>query len=53
MEGGLVFAGHGLVDAATGTDDYAGLDVDGRCVVVIGGAPEVEEIETALSSASE
>ncbi len=52
LEGGLVFAGHGLVDSATGTDDYEGLDVEGRFVVVIGGAPEVEEIEPSLIVAS-
>ena len=37
VRGELVFAGHGVSDA--GHDDYAGLDVTGRVVLVLEGAP--------------
>lgn len=36
----IVFAGYGLVDDAAGTNDYKGLDVTGKVVMVLeGGAP--------------
>lgn len=35
----LVFAGHGIRAPAFGLDDYAGLDVKGRIVVVLSGRP--------------
>ncbi len=36
----VVFAGYGIVDEATKTNDYAGLDVKGKVVVVLdGGTP--------------
>lgn len=35
----LVFVGYGLVDAGRGRDDYAGLDVKGKIVVMLSGAP--------------
>jgi hypothetical protein len=35
----VVAAGHGIVDPEQGHDDYAGLDVRGRIVLVLGGAP--------------
>jgi len=35
----VVFAGYGLSDPAQGYDDYAGLDVAGKVVVVLGGHP--------------
>lgn len=35
----LVFAGHGVSDRRLGIDDYAGLDVRGKIVVVIEGTP--------------
>lgn len=35
----LVFVGYGLVNPATGRDDYAGLDVTGKIVVMLNGAP--------------
>jgi hypothetical protein len=37
--GGLVFAGYG-VDIPGGYSDYAGIDVKGKIVVLIGGAPD-------------
>ena len=40
LSGGLVFAGQGLVDEKAGVDDYAGLDVKGRWVVVLDGRPD-------------
>ncbi|HUC80363.1 MAG TPA: hypothetical protein VMR70_05570, partial [Flavisolibacter sp.] len=36
--GGLVFAGYG-VDIPGGYSDYAGIDVKGKMVVLVGGAP--------------
>lgn len=35
----LVFAGHGIVAPGFDHDDYAGVDVDGRIVVLLSGAP--------------
>jgi hypothetical protein len=35
----LVFAGHGISDPKLGIDDYAGLDVRGKVVVVFDGTP--------------
>ncbi len=35
----LVFAGYGIVEPRRGRDDYAGLDVKGKIVVILGGAP--------------
>lgn len=36
----LVFVGYGLVSDVFGIDDYAGLDVDGKIVVMLSGRPE-------------
>jgi hypothetical protein len=36
----LVFAGHGVSDAKLGIDEYAGLDVRGKIVVVLSGTPK-------------
>lgn len=36
----LVFAGYGLMSDTFGIDDYAGLDVDGKVVVMLAGRPE-------------
>lgn len=44
----LVFAGYGLHMPDAGYDDFAGLDVKGKIVVVIGGGPA--EISGALKS---
>jgi Zn-dependent M28 family amino/carboxypeptidase len=35
----LVFVGHGVSDARLGIDDYAGVDVRGKVVVVLEGSP--------------
>ena len=37
---GLVFAGYGLVAPEFGVNDYAGLDVEGKIVVILGGTPQ-------------
>lgn len=39
IEAPLVFAGHGISDKRLGIDDYAGLDVRGKIVVVLDGTP--------------
>jgi Zn-dependent M28 family amino/carboxypeptidase len=38
VEAPLVFVGFGVVDATRGRDDYAGLDVKGKIVVMLSGA---------------
>jgi Zn-dependent M28 family amino/carboxypeptidase len=43
----LVFAGYGLQDKAQGIDDFAGLDVKGKLVVVLTGAPDALNTEIA------
>ncbi|WP_156255106.1 M28 family peptidase [Sandarakinorhabdus oryzae] len=47
VSGGLVFAGYGLQDKAHGIDDFAGLDVRGKYVVVLSGAPDNMNSEEA------
>lgn len=36
----MVFAGYGIVEPRRGRDDYAGLDVRGKIVVILSGAPK-------------
>lgn len=40
LTGELVFVGYGIDSPAHGIDDYEGLDVTGKVVVVLSGAPE-------------
>lgn len=40
LETSAVFAGYGWVDEASGRDDYKGLDVAGKVVVVLSGRPD-------------
>lgn len=40
VEAPLVFVGYGLVSDAFDLDDYAGLDVDGKIVVMVTGRPD-------------
>jgi Zn-dependent M28 family amino/carboxypeptidase len=48
----LVFAGHGISDSRLGIDDYAGLDVRGKVVVVLDGTPPglASEVAAHLNS---
>lgn len=39
LETTAIFAGHGWVDEQNGQDDYEGLDVEGKVVVVLSGKP--------------
>ncbi|MCD2325159.1 M20/M25/M40 family metallo-hydrolase [Sphingomonas sp. IC-56] len=39
-QGAMVFAGYGIVDAASGRDDYQGLDVRGKIVAIFAGVPK-------------
>lgn len=39
IDAGMVFVGYGISDRQLGLEDYAGLDVRGKIVVVLGGAP--------------
>ncbi|WP_346427392.1 M20/M25/M40 family metallo-hydrolase [Caulobacter sp. 17J65-9] len=41
----VVFAGYGVVDPARGRDDFAGLDVKGKIVVFLEGAPKSFQTE--------
>lgn len=43
----LVFAGYGIRDRALGLDDFRGLDVRGKTVVVLGGVPKGTNSEVA------
>ncbi len=45
VEAPLVFVGYGVVDATRGRDDYAGLDVKGKIVVMLSGAPSSIQTE--------
>ncbi len=49
--GGLVFAGYGLISKQYEWDDYAGLEVKGKVVVLLPGAPDfMEELDKKLQS---
>ena len=39
IDAGMVFVGYGLSDQRLGLNDYAGLDVRGKIVVLLGGTP--------------
>ena len=39
IDADMVFVGYGLSDTTLGLDDYAGLDVRGKIVVMLGGTP--------------
>ncbi|MES2472000.1 MAG: M28 family metallopeptidase [Pseudomonadota bacterium] len=45
MNAPLVFVGYGLVAPEKGRDDYAGLDVKGKIVVALSGAPKFLQTE--------
>ncbi|PZR33000.1 M20/M25/M40 family metallo-hydrolase [Caulobacter segnis] len=45
VEAPLVFVGYGIVDGTRGRDDYAGLDVKGKIVVMLSGAPSSIQTE--------
>jgi hypothetical protein len=47
----VVFVGHGLEAPAYGLDDYAGVDVRGKIVAYVGGAPEGLPAEVAATFA--
>lgn len=45
LDAPLVFVGFGVVDPSRGRDDYAGLDVKGKIVVMLSGAPTAIQTE--------
>ncbi|MEO6581849.1 MAG: M28 family peptidase [Sphingomicrobium sp.] len=47
IDAALVFVGHGIVAPRQGIDEYAGLDVRDKIVVVLGGVPAGLPIEVA------
>lgn len=55
ITGALVFAGHGIVSSDHGRDDYAGLDVKDKYVVLLGGPPRAlpDEVAAHLGSVAE
>ena len=50
LRGELVFAGYGITDPDRGYDDYAGLDVKGKVVVVLRHEPNANEGRTSRHS---
>ncbi|MES2339961.1 MAG: M28 family metallopeptidase [Pseudomonadota bacterium] len=40
VDAGLAFVGYGIVEPGIGRDDYAGVDVRGKIVLIFGGAPK-------------
>ena len=52
-EGDIVFAGYGLAMKAPRRDDLAGLDLEGKVVVVVNGAPEGADSATRASMEAE
>ena len=48
IDAGMVFVGYGISDQRLGLDDYAGLDVRGKIVVLLGGAPS--ELPTEIAA---
>ncbi|MDQ7778957.1 MAG: M20/M25/M40 family metallo-hydrolase [Planctomycetota bacterium] len=49
MEGNLVFAGYGITDESREYDDYAGLDVDGKIVLVLTHEPQEKDAYSDFS----
>ena len=54
MSGELVFVGYGISAPSIGHDDYAGLDVEGKIIVALSGAPKSfsSEVSAAFGSSS-
>lgn len=42
-EGGLVFIGHGIYAPTLGINDYEGVDVEGKIVLALTGAPAIDD----------
>jgi Zn-dependent M28 family amino/carboxypeptidase len=53
VRGPLVFVGYGMTDAAMGYDDYQGVDVRGKIVVVLFGSPKGMDSEIGAHLAHE
>lgn len=49
----VVYAGYGLEDASKKWDDYKGLDVKGKIVVVQGGLPESQSPRESIATAAQ
>ncbi len=49
----VVFANHGWVDEEAGRNDYEGLDVEGKIVIVLPGVEEGQNDQAAFAAASE
>lgn len=49
VQGEVVFAGYGVSDAEGGYDDYAGLDVKGKVVLVLRGGPNSDDKDSRYS----
>ncbi|GAB2766243.1 M28 family metallopeptidase [Rhabdobacter roseus] len=53
LEAPLVYAGYGLENTAKGWDDYKGLDVKGKIVLVQSGTPETQTPSEMIASSTE
>ena len=53
IRSGLVFAGYGISDRSLGIDDFRGLDVRGKTVVVFSGTPDGMDSEVAAHLGSQ
>ncbi len=52
MSGELVFVGYGISAPSIGHDDYAGIDVEGKIVVALSGAPKSFDSEVSAAFGS-
>jgi hypothetical protein len=53
MEGGVVFVGHGITDAAQNHDDYKGADVAGKVALAFAGTPDGDNPHGRFTRAGE
>jgi hypothetical protein len=52
LDAELVFAGYGISDAEAGYDDYAGIDVTGKIVLVLDHGPEIVAVRKGQQGAT-
>ncbi len=52
FEGALVFAGYGISDTSKKYDDYSGINVGGKAVIVLRNAPPTDSVRDLGQSAS-
>lgn len=52
VEGEIVFAGYGITDESSGYDDYEGLDVEGKIVLVLRHEPQQKDPDSVFNGTS-